>query len=157
MRGAMKNVMIGTGVLVVVLIIGIIVAGIFGVLLDVLYIFLMLLAVLMVAATVLQVYWIVMLIRTVTTVRDEVKPLLASVQETAGIVKDTAKTAGNAVSRVNIISQLASEFALGPGVRVVAALVTVQQILRVLLGKGHVATRYEERRRQQMEAGAGGQ
>jgi len=157
MRGAMKNVIIGTVVLLVVLIVGIIVAAIFGVLLDVLYIFLMLLAALMVAATFLLVYWVIMLIRTITTVREEVTPLLASVQETADIFKDTAKTAGHAVSNVNVVSQLASEFALGPGVRAVAALVTVQQIARVLFGKGHVASRYEERRRQQMEAGAGGQ
>lgn len=153
MRGTMKNVIIGVGVLMVVLIIGIIVAAIFGVLLDVLYIFLMLLAVLMVAATVFQVYWVIMLIRTVTTVREEVAPLLASVQETAGIVKDTARTAGHAVSSVNVVSQLASEFALGPGVRVVAGLVTVQQMMRVLFGKGQVLSRFEERRRQQMEAG----
>ena len=77
--------------------------------------------------------------------------------ETAGIVKDTAKTAGHAVSTVNIISQLASEVALGPGVRVVAALLGGQRMARVMLGKGQVASRYEERRRQQMEAGAGGQ
>ncbi len=157
MRGAMKNISIAVGVLLVVLIVGIIVAGIFGVLLDVLYIFLMLLAVLMVAATVFQVYWVIMLIQTITTVREEVRPLLSSVQETAGIVKDTAKTAGHAVSTVNIISQLASEFALGPGVRVVAALLGGQQVLRVLFGKGHIASRFEERRKQQMEAGAGGQ
>jgi hypothetical protein len=153
MRGTMKNVILGVGVLLVVLIVGIIVAAIFGVLLDVLYIFLMLLAALMVAATVLQVYWVIMLIRTITTVREEVAPLLTSVQETAGIVKDTARTAGHAVSSVNVVSQLASEFALGPGVRVVAALVTVQQIARVLFGKGQVLSRFEERRRQQMEAG----
>jgi hypothetical protein len=157
MRGAMKNISIAVGVLLVVLIVGIVAAGIFGVLLDVLYIFLMLLAVLMVAATVFQVYWVIMLIRTITTVREEVQPLLSSVQETAGIVKDTAKTAGHAVSTVNIISQLASEFAVGPGVRVVAALLGGQQALRVLFGKGHIASRFEERRKQQMEAGAGGQ
>lgn len=157
MPGAMKNVILGTVALLVVLIVGIIVAAIFGVLLEVLYIFLMVLAALMVAATVLLVYWVIMLINTVSTVRDEASPLIASVQETADIVKDTAKTAGHAVSNVNVVSQLASEFALGPGVRTVAALVTAQQIMRVLFGKGHVASRYEERRRQQMEAGAGGQ
>lgn len=157
MRGTMKKISIAVGVLLVLLIVGIIVAAIFGVELDVLYIFLMLLAILMIAATVFQVYWVVMLIRTITTVREEVRPLLLSVQETAGIVKDTAKTAGHAVSTVNVVSQLASEFALGPGVRVVAALIGGQQILRVLLGKGHVASRFEERRKQQMEAGAGGQ
>jgi hypothetical protein len=157
MRGAMKNISIAVAVVLVVLVVGIIVAAIFGVLLDVLYIFLMILAVLMVAATVFQVYWVVMLIRTITTVREEVRPLLLSVQETAGIVKDTAKTAGHAVSTVNVVSQLASEFALGPGVRVVAVLLGIQQIVRVLFGKGHVTSRFEERRKQQMEAGAGGQ
>lgn len=156
MRGVTKYVIIA-GVVLLVLIIGIILAAIFNVLLDVLYIFLMLLAALMVVATFLQVYWIIMLIRTVTTVRDEVKPLLTSVEETVGIVKDTAKTAGHTVGSIGSISQMTSQLVLGPGVRAAAALVAGQQIMRVFLGKGHVASRAEQRRKQQMEAGAGGQ
>jgi hypothetical protein len=155
MKGATRYAIIA-GVILVLLIIGIIVAAIFGVLLDVLYIFLMLLAALMVAATLLQVYSVFMLIQTIRTVRNELTPLLASAQETLGIVKDTAKTAGHTVSTIGTTTQFASEFAVGPSVRAVAAVVAAQQMVRVFLGKGHAASRVEQRRRQQMEAGAGG-
>ena len=77
-------------------------------------------------------------------------------QETLGIVKDTAKTAGHTVSTIGNTTQFASEFAVGPSVRAVAVVMAVQQMFRVFLGKGHVASRAEQRRRQQMEAGAGG-
>jgi hypothetical protein len=155
MKGATRYAIIA-GVVLLLLIIGIIVAAIFGVLLDVLYIFLMLLAALMVVATLMQVYSVVLLIQTITTVRNELKPLLASVQETVGIVKDTAKTAGHTVTTIGNTTQFASEFAVGPSVRAVAAIVAAQQMFRVFLGKGQVASRAEKRRRQQMEAGAGG-
>jgi hypothetical protein len=155
MKGALRYAIIA-GVVLGLLIIGIIVAAIFGVLLDVLYIFLMLLAALMVAATLLQVYSVFMLIQTIRTVRNELTPLLASAQETLGIVKDTAKTAGHTVSTIGTTTQFASEFAVGPSVRAVAAVVAAQQMVRVFLGKGHAARRVEHRRRQQMEAGAGG-
>ena len=155
MRGTTRYAIIA-GVILLILIIGIVVAAFFGRLLEVLYIFLMLLAAFMVTATFLQIYSIVMLIRTITTVRDEMKPLLASVNETVGIVKDTAKTAGHTVSTISATTQLTSEFAVGPSVRAVAAVVAGQQMLRVFLGKGHVGSRAEQRRKQQMEAGAGG-
>lgn len=154
MQGATRYALIA-GIILLVLILGIVIAGIAGVLLDVLYIFLMLLAALMVSATLLQIYWIVMLIRTVVTIRDEMKPLLASLQDTLGIVKDTAKTASNTASTIGATTQLTSEFAVGPSVRAVAAVVAGQQMLRVFLGKGRVRQRAEERRRQQIEAGAG--
>jgi hypothetical protein len=41
-------------------------------------------------------------------------------------------------------------------VRAAAAIIAAQQMFRVFLGKGHVASRAEQRRQQQMEAGAGG-
>ena len=146
-------------VVLVLLIIGIIVAGIFGVLLETLYIFLMVLAALLIVGTLLQVYSILVLIRTITTVRNEVKPLLASVQDTIGIVQETAKTAGNTVSTVGATAQLASEFAIGPSVRVVAAALAGQQVLRVFFGKGQTKSRAEQRRKEQMEAmaAAGGE
>jgi len=80
------------------------------------------------------------------------KPLIASVQETVGIVKDTAKTAEHTAQTIGSTAQLTSEFALGPSVRVAAAVVAGQQILRVMTGRGRVRSRTEERRRQQMEA-----
>ena len=150
MKGATRYAIIA-GVILVLLIVGIVVAAIFGVLLDVLYIFLMLLAALMLAATLLQVYSVVLLIQTITTVRNEMKPLLASVQETVGIVKDTAKTAGHTVSTIGTTTQFASEFAVGPSVRAVAAVVAAQQLFRVFLGKGRTRSRYDERRERQRQ------
>ena len=153
MQGATRYAIIA-GVILLLLIVGIVLAAFFGVLLDVLYIFLMVLAALMLVATFLQIYSIVLLIRTIVTVRDEMKPLLTSVQETIGIVKDTAKTAGNTVTTIGATTQLTSDVALGPSVRAVAAVVAGQQMLRVFLGKGHARSRAEERRKQQMEAQA---
>ena len=146
MKGATRYAIIA-GVVIVLLVIGIILAAIFGVLLDVLYIFLMLLAALMVGATLLQVYSIVMLMRTISLVRNEMKPLLASVQDTIGIVKDTAQTAGHTVSTVGSTTQLASELAIGPSVHAVAAALAGQQMIRVFLGKGRTKSRAEQRRR----------
>jgi hypothetical protein len=137
---------------VVVIIAGIVVCAIFGFLLEMLYASLIVLAVLMIAATLFQIYSIAKLIKTITVVRGEMQPLLSAVQETVGIVKDTAKVAGNTASTIGTATKFTSEFALGPSVRTVAAVVGAQQTLRVFLGKGHVRTRAEERRRQQREA-----
>ena len=155
MRSATKYGIIA-GVILLVLIIGIIVAAIFGVLPDVLYIFLMLLAALLVTATLLQIYSIFMLIRTIKTVRNEMEPLFDSIKETVGIAKDTAKTAGHTVSTISATTQLTSEFAVAPGVRAAASVVAVQQMFRVFLGKGHIEHRVDQRRKEQIEAGAGG-
>jgi len=138
--------------LLVVIIGGIVLAAIFHDLPEVLYIFLMVLAVLMVGVTIFQGYAILMLVRAIGTVQDEVKPLLASVEQTVGIVRDTAKTAGRTASTVSATTKFASEFALSPSVHATAALVAAQQMLRVFLGRGQVRTRAEERRKQQMEA-----
>lgn len=153
MRGAIKYVIIA-GVILLLFIGGLVWAASAGALLEVLYVFLIVLALLMVVATFLQIYSIVLLMRTVTTVRNEMSPLLASIQETIGIVKSTAKTAGNTVTTIGATTRLTSDVALGPSVRAVAAMVAGQQMLRVFLGKGHVRSRAEERRRQQMEAQA---
>ncbi|HEY4387612.1 MAG TPA: hypothetical protein VGN34_24415, partial [Ktedonobacteraceae bacterium] len=125
------------------------------VLLDVLYVFLIFLAAFMLIATALQIYSIFALIRTITTVRDEMKPLLSSVQETVGIMKDTAKTAGHTVSTIGSTAQMTTELAVGPTVRAASAVIAGQQMLRVFLGRGQTARRWDERRKQQMEAGAG--
>jgi hypothetical protein len=153
MLGAVKKyVLIAGGVIFVILVGGIIVAAIFGVLLQVLYIFLMVLAAFLVVATFMQIFSIVVLIQTIVALREEMKPLLASVQETVGIVKDTAKTAGHTASTIGSAARLTNEFALGPSVRIAAGVVAGQQVLRVLLGRGHVGNRVDQRRRQQMEA-----
>jgi hypothetical protein len=152
MQRAKRFVLIAGVVVLVLFVAGIVVAAIFHVLLDVLYICLMILAVLMILATLFQVYSILMLVRTITTVRDEMKPLLASVQETIGVVRDTAKTAGQTVSTVGATTKFAQDIALGPSVHAAAAVVAGQQMLRVFFGKGQTKTRAELRRQQQMAA-----
>jgi hypothetical protein len=112
----------------------------------------MILAALMVVGTLLQVYSIIILIRTITTVREEMKPLLASVQDTVGIFKDTAKTASHTVSTIGSTTQLASEFGIGPGVRAAAAVVAGQHMLGVFLGRGKTGKRADKRRKEQADA-----
>lgn len=150
-----KKILIGALIFLCILIGGIIAATIFGVLQSTLYISLMVLAALMIMASFFQIYFILKLIRTIIMVRDEMKPLIASVQDTVGIVKDTAKTAGRTVSTIGATTQLASEFALGPSVRTVAGLVAARQMFKVFFGKGQTLTRHEERRKQQMAAARG--
>lgn len=157
MQSAKRYLIIIGIVLAVVVIGGLIVAAIFHVLLAVLYIFLIVLAALMIAATMFQIYSILMLVRTISTVRNEMKPLLTSVQETVGIVKDTVQTAGHAASAISSTARLTGEIAVAPGVRVVAGVVAAQQMLRVFFGKGHVARKAEQRRKEQMEAVARGE
>ena len=151
MKGAIRFAAIGGGILVVLLIAGFILAAIFGVLLDVLYIALIILAVFSLLSTLLLIYALVMLMRMISTVREETKPLIASMQETVGIVQATARTAGHTASTVGNTAQLAKEFAIGPSVRTAAAVFAGQQVLRVFLGKGHTRSRAEQRRKQQME------
>ncbi len=154
MQSVKRLAIIGAAVIVGVFLIVVVLALIFHFLLDVVYIALMLLALLLILAVLFQIYWIIMLIRTITTMRDEMKPLLASVQETVGVVKDTAKTAGHTVSTVGATARLAQEFVVGPSVRATAAIVAAQQMIRVFLGSGQTKKRAEARRRQQMAAAA---
>ena len=151
MRAAKRFVLIVVVILGILLLVGLTLATIFHVLLDVLYVFLILLALLMIGVTLFQIYSIMALMRTIRTVRDEMKPLLASVQETVGIMKDTAQTAGRTVSTVGQTTKLTSEFVLAPIVHTVALVVAVQGIMRVLLGKGRARSRVERRREQQLK------
>lgn len=146
------------GVIFAILIIGgIALASIYGKLQELLYICLIVLALLLVAGTIYQIYAVIKFLRTIKTVQDEMKPLLGSVNETIGIVKDTARTAGNTVSTIGNATKFTSELALGPSVRAVAAVVAGQEMFRVFMGKGHARSRSEERRKQQMEAMAAAQ
>jgi hypothetical protein len=157
-----KNIGIITGVVLVVVIIAIIVIGVLtGSMVDVLYVALIIAALLTLAVTVLQILAIVDLIGTISTVRNEMKPLMASVQETAGVVKETvdvvketAQTAGHTVGVISSAARLSSDYALAPTVRVVAMLMAAQQIVRVFLGRGKAGSRADQRRKQQMEAEA---
>ncbi|GLV58772.1 hypothetical protein KDH_56020 [Dictyobacter sp. S3.2.2.5] len=139
-------------VLAIILVGGVLLAAIFGKLLELLYIVLIVLAILLIAGTVYQIYSVFQLVRSIKTVREEMRPLIGSVNETVGIMKDTARTAGNTVSTIGTATKFTSELALGPSVRAVAAVVAAQEMGRVFLGKGHARSRAEERRKQQMEA-----
>ena len=157
-----KNIAIITGIILVTVIIGIIVVGVLtGHMIDVLYVTLIIVALFTLAVTVLQIYTIVELVGSISTVRNEMKPLLASVQETVGVAKETvgavqevAKSAGQTVAVVSTTARLTNEFAVTPTVRVVALLMAAQRTLRVLFGRGYVGSRVDQRRIQQMEAEA---
>jgi hypothetical protein len=151
MQGAKRYLLlIAVGVLVL-LIIGFFLAARFQLLLAVLYVTLIVLAAATLVAIAFLIYAIILLIGAITTVRNEMHPLLASVQETVGVVKETARTAGHTVATVGSTAQLAREFALEPGVRVVATVVAGRHVLRTFLGRGR-ARRAEERRRAQLRA-----
>jgi hypothetical protein len=152
MQAAKRFALIAFGVLGILIIAGLIVAYVFHVLLDVLYVALIILAVLMVAATLFMLYSVVAMLRTFSTVRNEMKPLLASAQETIEIMKNSAQTAGHTVSTISETAKLTSEWAVAPVIGSVAAAVATGGMVRTFFGKGRVRTRAEQRRREQMEA-----
>lgn len=153
-------IIIGIAVLVI-LVGGLVLAGIFNRLTDVLFIFLIILATLSIISTAALIYLLATLIRTIMVVRDEMKPLLGTVQETVNTVKGsmeetldevkaTAKSAGNTVSTIRSTADLAS-FGVSPAVRAASVVVASGQVARVFMGKGRSRHRYEERRKEQME------
>ncbi len=161
MKKARNYLLIISGVVLVLLIAGFVLAGIFGLLLNVLYIALIVLAAFSLISTALLIYLLLTLINTVTTVRNEMKPLLESVnqtvssvkgsmEETLATVKDTAKSAGETASTISSTARLAGQ-TVGPSVRVAALLVASQRAARVFVGKGQTRKRYEARRKQQLE------
>ena len=170
MKKARNYLLIVSISVLVLLIAGFILAGIFNVLLDVLYISLMVLAVFSLISTAMLIYLLLSLIRTFTTVRNEMKPLLesvnqtvtsvrGSVEETLASVKDTAKSAGQTASTIGATAGLTNK-AVGPTVRVVALVVAGRETVRIFFGKGHTRRRYEERRERQrelMNAAGGGE
>lgn len=152
MKGMVRKALIIGGVVLILMIAGFVIAAIFDVLLAVLYVVLIVLAALSIISTLYLIYAVRVLIRTIVTVRNEMKPLMASVQETVGVVKDTASTAKETVSVIGSTAKLTSDFGIAPGVRTVSTLLAAQQMLRVFTGKGRVKSRYEARRKRQAEA-----
>jgi hypothetical protein len=153
-------IIIGISVLVI-LVVGLVLASIFNKLADVLSIFLIILATLSIVSTAALIYLLATLIRTIMVVRDEMKPLLGTVQETVNTVKGsmeetldevkaTAKSAGNTASTIRSTANLAS-FGVAPAVRAASVVVASSQVARVFMGKGRSRHRYEERRKEQME------
>ena len=161
MKRALRYTIIIGGVVLVLVVAGLVLAGIFNVLPDVLAIFLIILAALSIISTGALIYLLATLIRTIMLVREEMKPLVGTVQETVSTVrasmgetldevKATAKSAGDTVSTIRSTANLAS-FGVAPAVRVASVLVASNQVARVLMGKGRTRHRYEERRKEQME------
>ncbi len=158
MQSALRYVKIVGIVLAVLLIAGLVIAGIFGQLLNVLYITLILLAFFSLLSTALLIYAVVKLIQTILLVRDEMKPLLTSVTETVGVAKETAEAfketaqhAGKTVGTVASTARLTRDYAVAPAVRATALVVAGQQMVKVFTGRGHARSRAEERRRRQTE------
>jgi hypothetical protein len=156
MKNTLRIIAIVAGVLALIFLALMIWAAITGQLLNFLYIVLIILAFFLLFSTGCLIFAVLRLIGTITTVRNELKPLLASVQQTVGIVQDTAKTAGKTVTTISGTVQLASEFAVGPTIRTAAVVAAGQEVLRVFVGKGRTRSRWEERRKQQMDAIAKG-
>jgi hypothetical protein len=152
MRKTLRNAIIFAVIVLILLFIGFILAAVFNVLLEVLYVFLILLATFSLFSTGYLIYSLWLLNGTVKTVRDEMRPLLASVNQTADFVKDTAKSANQTATTISSTAQLTSEFAIDPSIRVTSALIAGQQMFRVLLGGGRGRSRSEIRRKQQSDA-----
>lgn len=161
MKKARNYLLIASISVFVLLVAGFILAGIFNVLLDVLYISLIVLAAFSLISTAMLIYLLLSVIRTVTTVRNEMKPLLDSVnetvtsvrgsmQETLESVKGTAKSAGETASTIGATARVTS-LAVKPAVRVAALVLASREMVRIFFGKGQTRRRYEERRAQQME------
>ena len=161
MQRAKRYIIIIGIIVLVILVAGLVLASIFDKLTDVLFIFLIILATLSIVSTAALIYLLATLIRTITVVRDEMKPLLGTVQETVNTVKGsmeetldevkaTAKSAGNTVSTIRSTASLAS-FGVAPAVRAASVVVASGQVARVFMGKGRSRHRYEERRKEQME------
>jgi hypothetical protein len=158
MQRALGYVKIVGIVLLVLLVAGLVLAFIFGQLLNVLYVTLIFLAFLSLLSSAMLIYAIVMLMRTILLVRDEMKPLLQSVTETVGVaketaevVKETAQHAGQTASTLAGTTRLTRDYAVAPAVRTIALVMAGQEMTRMFFGKGRTRTRAEERRRRQEE------
>jgi hypothetical protein len=157
-----RYVILISSAILALMIAGFVVARIFNVLLPVFYIAIIILASLLIISTVLLIYALLTALRTLATIRDEVNPLLTSLQhtvemvtqsveETTEAVKDTTKSATQTATTISSTTRLATQYALAPSVRAVGLLLGGQQMIRIFLGKGHARRRYEERRQQQLE------
>src|SRR5260221_12835155 len=106
MQKATRYAIIAAIVLLVLLIAGFVLAAVFGLLLDVVYIALITLGFFTLVSTALLIYALLMLIRTITTVRNELKPLIASVRHTVGSVSTSVEETTEAVKETAEIGHL---------------------------------------------------
>lgn len=158
MQGVMRLLKIGSVVLFVVLAAILVYAFLTGHLLDVLYVTLIVLAIFSLFSTALLIYAVVILMRTIREVREEMKPLLASVtetvdvaKETAVVVKETAQSAGKTAGTLVSTARLTRDYAVAPTVRAAALLLAGREMSRIFLGRGKARSRFEERKRKQEE------
>ena len=116
-----RYVILIASLILTLMIIGFIIARIFGVLLPVFYVAIIVLASLLIISTVLLIYTLLMALRTLATMRDEVNPMLLSLQhtvemvsesvdETTVAVKDTAKSATQTATTVSSTARLATQY-----------------------------------------------
>lgn len=82
-------------------------------------------------------YAVFTLIRTVLKIRDEVMPTLDSLRETSATVRETARAA--------------SVFGVQPTVRTASSVLGASEVASVIFGRGHTATRAEQRQRRRQE------
>lgn len=158
MKGALWYAIIVAIVLALILTAGLVLGGIFGQYLNILYIALIVVAFFSVLSTALLIYAVIKLIQTIILVHDEIQPLLASMQETVGVaketaevVKETAQHAGKAAGTLAGATRLTTDYAVAPPIRVAAIILASRQMMQVFFGKGRVRTRAEERKRHQEE------
>jgi hypothetical protein len=158
MKGALRYAIIVAIVLALILTAGLVLGGIFGQYLNILYIALMVVAFFAVVSTALLIYAVIKLIQIIMLVREEVRPLLMSMHETVGVaketaeaVKETAQYAGKAAGTLAGTTRLTKEYAVSPPIQAAAVVLASRQMVKVFFGKGHVRTRAEERRRRQTE------
>lgn len=156
MKGALRYAILVAIVLLLIVVAGLVLGGIFGQYLNILYIALIVVAFFSVLSTALLIYAVIKLIQIILLVREEIRPLLMSMQETVGVaketaeaVKDTAQHAGKAAGTLVGATRLTKEYAVSPPVQAAALVLAGRQMVKVFFGKGHVRTRAEERRRRQ--------
>jgi len=152
MKSTLRNAIIIAVIVLILLFIGFILAAVYDVVLDVLYVFLIVLAAIAITSTAYLIYSIMLLNQTIITLRDEMRPLIVSVTQTADIVKGTAKSVGQTATAISSTAELTSEFALDPSIRATSAVVAGQQMIRVFFGRGRVRRRAERRRQEPLEA-----
>jgi hypothetical protein len=157
-----RYVILIAAVVLALMITGFVVARIFGVLLPVFYVAIIVLASLLIISTVLLIYALLTALQTLATMRDEVNPMLLSLQhtvemvtesvdETAEAVKGTTMSATQAATTISSTVKLATQYTAVPTVRAVGVLLGGLQMVRIFFGKGHARNRYEDRREQQLE------
>lgn len=157
MKSALWYMLIVALVLTLIVVAGLVLAGIFGQFLNVLYIALIVLAGFSLIATALFMYAMFKLLQMILLIREEIRPLLHAMQETIGVAKDTAEVvketaqhAGQAAGTLASATRLTKEYAVSPPIQAAALLLASRQMVKVFFGRGHVRTRTEERKQRQL-------